>query len=51
MEPILLKGVTGVNVNSKDAYVRFTDVQKSYDGEALSRDYWMLDSAMMLIQL
>jgi len=27
--------VTGVNVNSKDAYVRFTDVQKSYDGETL----------------
>jgi len=27
--------VTGVNVNSKDAYVRFADVQKSYDGETL----------------
>jgi len=27
--------VTGVNVNSKDAYVRFSDVQKSYDGETL----------------
>jgi putative spermidine/putrescine transport system ATP-binding protein len=27
--------VTGVNVNSKHAYVRFADVQKSYDGETL----------------
>jgi putative spermidine/putrescine transport system ATP-binding protein len=28
-------GVPGVMVNSKDAYVRFADVQKSYDGETL----------------
>ena len=27
--------MTGVNVNSKDAYVRFAEVQKSYDGETL----------------
>jgi putative spermidine/putrescine transport system ATP-binding protein len=35
MEPFFLEGVTGVNVNSNDAYVRFADVQKSYDGETL----------------
>jgi putative spermidine/putrescine transport system ATP-binding protein len=29
------EGVPGVMVNSKEAYVRFADVQKSYDGETL----------------